>query len=405
MGRVFKSRRGHEFCKKEKRRLIKKTLVALLVFAVLASLAVNAISLKAPEFLRGAIEKALGKKVAIGEIRYHFPGAFEIAGLEVEESEPFAGEKSFGAGTIRLSPSLRSLWRKELVINRLEVDNADIAIRKFHGKLFHALSEAVKAGPAAARGENAAQSPAQAARLPLRIHEFKVTNSHFRFVDYDAPQDGGFVFALEPLEAGVKNIVLPASAGRTSYDVGARLLQGRDEKPADIRMAGWTEFSTMDTDASMRLTGLHLPYFQPYYAQVTRAVIAEGDLDSRATLRIDQKNLTANADFEIASLLFESYETGNQLFGLKAEELLSFLKDSAGRLKFQITVRWNIADKTVKAREVLRRSIERSLKNTVLGNIGNILENTLQKIGEGGVDKGKEGAEATLKKIKELFKY
>jgi hypothetical protein len=40
-----------------------------------------------------------------------------------------------------------------------------------------------------------------------------------------------------------------------------------------------------------------------------------------------------------------------------------------------------------------------------LGNVGNIIENTIQKIGEQGVVKTKEDFEDKVKKIKELFKY
>ena len=50
-------------------------------------------------------------------------------------------------------------------------------------------------------------------------------------------------------------------------------------------------------------------------------------------------------------------------------------------------------------------SIEKSLKKTILGNVGNILENTLQKIGDQGVVKTKEDLEGKIKKIKDLFKY
>ena len=103
--------------------------------------------------------------------------------------------------------------------------------------------------------------------------------------------------------------------------------------------------------------------------------------------------------------MFQDYESDDQLFGLRAEELLSFLKDSSGRLKFQISLRWNLADRSIRPREVIRRGIEQSLKSTVLGNVGQLLENTLRKIDEQGAGRTKEDLEGAVKKIRDFLKY
>ncbi len=69
-------------------------------------------------------------------------------------------------------------------------------------------------------------------------------------------------------------------------------------------------------------------------------------------------------------------------------------------------VKWNTSDKTIKPRDVFRQSIERSLRQTVLGNVGNILMNALQKAGDGSLSSGKGGGvEEKIKKIKDFFKY
>ena len=79
-------------------------------------------------------------------------------------------------------------------------------------------------------------------------------------------------------------------------------------------------------------------------------------------------------------------------------------KASGGRLKFQIVLQWDLGDPNLKKSDVIRRSIERSLKKTVLGNVGNILESTLKRIGDGGLDASKDDLQGALKKVKELFR-
>ena len=384
--------------------MLKKIIIAVLVLAVAAAFSLNLLRQKAPALLRDAIEKALDKKVKIGAIIYHFPGVFELEGFEIQEKAPFEGERSFSVAQIKLHVSPLSLSQKALIIDDLEVEDAEIIVRKFHGKLWHSLSDATKKmKPVSESTEARERGKASGPTIPLEIRHFKIDDSHFKFLDYDA-MENGFVVALEAIDAEIRDVSIPLSDKKTSYVLNARLPQGRDQRVAEIRLSGWTRFENFDTDANLSLSGVYLPYFEPYYGQVTPAHLRDGYLDARANLRVDRKDLTANVDFGVQGLYFESYEAGNQLFGLKADEILAFLKDSSGKLSFQIVVRWNIADRSVKLKDVIRKGIERSLKNTVLSNVGNILENTIKKIGEGGIDSSKDNLEDVVKKVKELFR-
>ena len=384
--------------------MIKKLLIVLAVLTAVA-LAINIFSRKAPEMLIQAIERSLGKKILIRSIDYHFPGTFELSGFEIKEIGEFSGESSFAVDKIRLNASLLSLSKQKLIIKSIEVENADIVIRKYRGKLTHALSDAVRKSGTAAADENPKMShQLNRPDLPLEIHQLKLSNSRFKFIDYDAAE-GGFVIAFDPVEAVIDNIVVPFSDEKTFYKISARMVQGRDQRAAEIKVSGRTQFKTMETDMNVIEQGVYLPYFAPYYQQVTPAAIESAFLDSRVNLLLEHNDLTLNADLEISELFFRAYESENQLFGLQADEILSFLKDRSGRLKLQIAARWNIADHNLNARDVIRKSIERSLKKTVIGNVGNILENTLQKFGDQGAGKPKDTLEDKIKKLKDIFAY
>ena len=68
-------------------------------------------------------------------------------------------------------------------------------------------------------------------------------------------------------------------------------------------------------------------------------------------------------------------------------------------------MKWNIADRSADPRSAIRRSIERSLKSTVLGNIGNILQKTIEKISEkGGFEQAKNDSGGVVSKLKNFFK-
>jgi len=390
--------------------MIKKILIAIVLLAMAGMAGAGIFARKAPGLLREAIEKSLNKKVQMGDIYYRFPSSFEISGFKVLENAPFEGETSFAVDSMRLKVSLTGLSKKALVIEKIDVDKASIVVRKIKNKWVHALSDTD------AEGQGAPSPPSVESRvpsqtsgdkgLPLAINEFRLSNGSFRFVDYDVDA-AGFVIALDTIEARVRDILLPLQNQTTSYDVSARILQGRERLPGDLRLSGWTRFSDLETDARLEARRVYLPYFRPYTGQVTQADIAEGGLSVKTVLKIQNKDLTANADFEIVGLIFRQYESDNELFGLNADEILAFLKDSSGRLKFQISVAWNLADRSVKSRDVIRRAIERSLKVTILGNVGNIFSHTIKKFGEKDekiqLGEKKDKLEQALDKIRNYF--
>ncbi len=382
--------------------MLKKMVLSVAALAVLAVFGINVLSHKAPDLLKKAIGNALGKQVAIRDIRYYFPSTFELRGFEIKEDEPFSGEASFYVDEISLHVSPMTLSQKALVIDKIEVQGATIVVRKLRGRLLHSFSNAMKKGVSVeAAGAEAAKTQKGGPSLPLEIRKFRLSDGYFKFMDYDAQQDG-FVVSMEKIGAEVKSISLPFSDRPTEYRVDAKLVQGREQKAGEFTAEGWTRFSSRDTDAAIRMEGVYLPYFRPYYGQVTQAAIQEGFLSTRALLRVKGQELDADIDFEIVGLLFESYEVGNQLFGMKAEEMLDFLKDSSGRLKLSLPVRWNLQNRSLRFKDILRSSIEKALKDRALGNVGALL---LKKISDNTLERGKEGGDHTLKKIKELLQF
>ena len=384
--------------------MIKRAIVIVLAVLAATILGASFLSRKAPSYLKNSIEKALQKKVRIRDIQYTLPTHFELSGVEILEDEPFRGEPSFEAEEIKLKLSPLSLSRRTLVIDSLEMQGATVVIRKLNGKLTHPFSSVAAPPPVSSAETGRLPSERQKRAVGLEIRKLKIIDSYFKLIDYDL-ESGGFVVAADHIRSDIDHISLPPSSTPTRYRLEGRLLQGREEKPAGLTINGWTEFGSWDTDVSLAAKGVKLPYFQPYYKLVTQAVIQEGAVDLRALFRIEGKEFVGNIDFEIVGLLFKTYEQGELLFGLKAEEILSFLKDSSGRLRFPVNFHWNMADRSVRPREVIRKSIEKSLKQTVIGNVGRIVQGAARKLGEEEPEKEKDRVEEAVKKIKDFLKY
>ncbi len=382
---------------------MKKIILVFLILAVLISGGLYAFARKAPGLVRNALQHSINKTVHIDAVEYRFPWTFELKGFRIlETQEPFIGETCFAVDKVLLDVSPLSLSRSRFILDNVDVSNARVVVRKREGKLMHAFSEAVGVS-AAASPETASIKVSSGQTLPLLIHRFHLSQSRFQFIDYDA-QETGFVMELDQIEAKIGNISFPPTTSKTNYRVAARLLQGRQQRSAHLNIAGWTQAADYETDAQVRVTDLLLTYFRPYYGQVTPAVIEDGRLSSRAALRIHKGLFTGDIDLELVGLYFRGYEEGEELFGLKAEQILPFLKDSSGRLKFHIVLQWDLNDRGLEKRAVVRRAIEQSLKKTLLGNVGGILEKTLLKFTDPDGAPTKEELDGVLKKVKKLFR-
>ncbi len=382
---------------------MKKLILVLLILGVLISGGLYAFARKAPGLVRDALERSINKTVRIDAVEYKFPWTFKLQGFQIlETQEPFAGEVCFAVDQVLLDVSPLSLSRSRFILDNVDVSGARVVVRKRGGKLMHALSKAMGiSGESSGESTHAKTSPKSA--LPLVIHRFHLSQSSFKFMDYDV-QETGFVVELDQIEAKIGNISFPPTSSKTNYRIDARLLQGRQQRSARLNISGWTQIDDYETDAQLHATDLLLPYFRPYYGQVTPAEIEDGHLSSRAALRIHNQLFTGDVDLELVGLYFRGYEEGGELFGLKADQILPFLKDSSGRLKFHIILQWDLADHGLEKKLVIRRAIEQSLKKTLLGNVGGILEKTLLKFADSDGAPSKEDWDDTLKKVKKLFR-
>lgn len=388
-----------------------KKLLFVIVFLVAGGVVASSVlSRKAPGWLRTTLEESLGKDVRIGDILYHFPSSFEVRDFKILERAPFPREIAFAVGSMHMSVSLPALARRELRVRKIEVENPEIVVRKKDNRVHHALSgvAAKTSEPSSSKTEPAPGKDSKGSGTQLAIEDFEVKGGVFRFIDYDV-EATGFVVALDRIDARIRDLELPFSDATTRYEVSARLAQGRDREGAPFQLEGWTRFRGIDTDSRVELKGVSLPYFRPYYAQVTPATINEGTLDARLSAKAVKNELTLNADLEIAGLLFGGYESGEELFGLKAEEILPALKSPTGRLQIPFTVSWNLADPNVRPGDVIRKGITQSLQRVAFANVGNILAGAIKKYADPEktpgtpTDNTAENIEAVADKLKELF--
>jgi len=206
-----------------------------------------------------------------------------------------------------------------------------------------------------------------------------------KLIDYDIDARG-FVIVFHNLNARVRNFTSGTPHAPLSYEMDTLLLQGRNVGPARLSGSGWSRLENMDTEMNMRLEGFWLPYFAPYYQKVTPSRIQDGVVDVQSTTVIRDLDWTTNARVNIRRLLFEQYESDNQILGFDAMSIVEILQDNAGRIALDLIIRWNMKDPNITFEDALKRSIRHSVKSTFELNIDRVVGKTLEKISQQGPD-------------------
>jgi len=343
-----------------------------------------------PSVLENLLEQGLNKEVRLEGARHHFPLDFEIQKLTIFEKGIFEGEISFYVENIYLKLNPYYLVMGKFVISELNIQSPQITIRKMNNKIVHALSRSedstvsreVEIDSQSGQSQKP-QGSAERNIFPLTISKIHIRNGFLKWIDFDIAEKG-FVIQFKQIEATLQNLSLKKNAGRIKYDVRAMIAQGRNHRSANLEGNGWTHVTTWDTDANFKVNGIWIPYFVPYYKNVTYSQIDRGLMNIQSTTIVKNKNWTTNARASIQDLVFGSYEPGSQLFGFDATTLINILRDQSGRVTLDIIVRWNMRDPNVTFHDVLRKSIRRSLKSTFLSNIQNVVENTIDRVSKDG---------------------
>jgi len=357
---------------------------------VLSVIALSVFARKAPGYVVSSLEEALDKDISVGDVQYQFPLSFEVGQLSINERGEFKGENSFYAENVSVSLRPYELLKKRIVFDTIVIAEPQLTIRKFRGEMIHAFGQREEHRPVLRReAPRAPEAPRPEARrapaIAVEVKELRISQGAVKLIDYDIDARG-FVIVFHNLNARVRNFTSGTPHAPLSYEMDTLLLQGRNVGPARLSGSGWSRLENLDTEMNMRLEGFWLPYFAPYYQKVTPSRIQDGVVDVQSTTVIRDLDWTTNARVNIRRLLFEQYESDNQILGFDAMSIVEILQDNAGRIALDLIIRWNMKDPNVTFEDALKRSIRHSVKSTFELNIDRVVGKTLEKISQQGPD-------------------
>jgi hypothetical protein len=282
-------------------------LVALLVFACLAVWAWLPSDDELARRVEAEFEARLGQKLVVGAVRWRVLGVPEVEVLDARTEQAEAIE----VRRIAIRPQLMPLWRKQLVIDRLEVDGAVVprkALAAYRGKTTDRQAGALvlrsivftdvtyisySEVPVVYEGEIELDEDRRPGRLQIRRPDANPS------VSLDATRDGR-------AEGGADLYQLRVQAGGGSANGQARLATS-----ADGRMVLQGELAPRRVDVAALMDAFHRRSFVGGLASGRTELSAEGDtavelfrsLRTRSVLDVERaRMLRIDLDKAIKSL-------------------------------------------------------------------------------------------------------
>jgi uncharacterized protein involved in outer membrane biogenesis len=281
------------------RRLLKKVVLGLLALLLLLGMGGYLLvrHILSPDQIRPVAEAklsaALGKPVKLGEMSIRvFPvPALQAKGIRVGEDQAPA----LAIASLRIVPSLPAALRGSLVVDRVDLDGLDLALRRTKKGDWLLPYDPPKT-------EGTGQ-PSGDASKPILIRAIRIQNGAFRVVD-DVPAAGGpsrEVAALRDIEG---------TLSMDAQDVRVESLSARFEKTVLKGTAAITpEATTLDL-ASPSIASEDLPQIFAFLgAAPIEGLSIKGAAPFHLKMTIPQKgSLTASGEFDAASLKLGTME-------------------------------------------------------------------------------------------------
>ncbi|HSD37616.1 MAG TPA: DUF748 domain-containing protein [Rhodocyclaceae bacterium] len=308
-------------------------LIGLPSLCILAVVAYYA----ALQLLKQQLTAALGRT---GEVQAVNVGLrrIEIIGLRIRASQPaWPGADELRAARVFVTPDLRSLLGGNIVIARVEIEDAALTVLRNRSGM--KIVPALLGTPTESRKAKAQPAPQKEGGGPhIRIGRIELRNSRVDFYDATVAAKPHHI-PLDQMQLSLDDLVLPALDARSALDLQARVAgQGK------LVLKGWLKVSNLDADLRFGLADTPVKLVEPYLFRKQIGEVKAGRLTLDVYLKVAQRRLVAPGHMSLSGL-----ELGG-IVGLTREAAALFARsrgmdaDTRRPVDLDFTVQGNLDD-------------------------------------------------------------
>jgi len=340
--------------------------------------------------LKDQVEKALGPRGEIGEIRVSL-SQVEVVGVKIRATDAWPAPVELSASRIVIRPDLAALLDRNVRIAHIRVEDAYLAmLRKKDGKLdilpslLQAKSEADKAEAADKTDQAKTGSD-----LKVVIDGITLANSTVEFFDASIRQPA-HKLRLEQVNAELGRLIIPDLTGSTRISLEG-VVKGA-QRDGQLKIDGQAEISTKESEITAQLRGVDLVDFQPYLIKAADTRVKKGALNLDVKSSVRKGRLHAPGTLTLSGL--ELGSSGNSFMGMPRNAVVGLLKDKGGNISVKFVLEGDINDPKFSLNESFAGRIGTGLADT----LGVSVEGLAKGIGNVGSSAAK-GVGDTVRKL------
>ena len=262
------------------------------------------------------------------------PTYLSITGVRFED--PQSKRRLVQIEEMRIYPAFLSVLKGPLQIRRWVILRPNFYFyRSREGDWLGPLPPARKSegkGPEVGKREGGGKGPT------LRIGRLRIQEGSADVEDMKTGEEGAHL-RIRGIHLDLRELNYPIRSVRSPLELVGKMEGQAGE--GDITAKGWMDFMTGDMEMTLKVRGVGIKTFEPYYRKRVSAEIQSGVFNMDSTIAVKNRMIDAPGELELADL--QVSEEGTVLW-IPAKTLVSLLRDRGHRIKVQFRVKGNLED-------------------------------------------------------------
>jgi hypothetical protein len=315
--------------------------------------------------VRSKIVEALGPGSDIREIRVGW-SSVSLVGLRVQGPPGWPAADALRADEVRVVPSLTSLLAGRIAVTSITVTRPYLSTLRTRDGRLRVVPSLLERPPDKDRAGISAPVP------ELHIGRITLTDGVVDFFDATVAQPP-LRTRLEQIQAGLKDILVPALTGKTDFDLSGVVKGAKQD--GRVRVSGWVEVATKDSSVKMELHGMDLVAFQPYLSRAADVRVQRGSLDVTVQSDVRKNTLKAPGSMSIARLdLAPGQGVLGTFMGMPRSAVLGFMKGKGDTITVHFVLEGDLTNPQFSLNEIISRRVAVSMAESLGVNIRGLAE-------------------------------
>ena len=330
---------------------MKKCFILIGIFVILFIGGYLVLTFYAVKFIQPRLQTVMGPGFTLEEIRLK---TTYLSARGIQYEDPRSKQRFFQAEEIRIYPSPLALLKKSLHIKEFSVLRPSFFF--YRSREGHMVGPWVAPEKGNEKKEISEGETKRREAVEVQIDRIRIEKGSIDFEDRkigDPPPQMNW----RELDFEIRDFRYPLASLHSPVKLNGKM-KGKTQE-ASITIKGWIDAKTMDMETSLKIQGIEVKTFEPYYRKRVTSEIESGILEIESRIGVKEKRIDAPGELDFTNLRIKEGE--GTVFWIPAETLISLLDKKGHQVKAKFHVKGNVENPQFNLQETFWTQVAVSL--------------------------------------------